>query len=52
MFYIGEPNIGNAFLANFLEHNQINENVLLFVEYFQLKIFYTRKLFYMSPNTA
>ena len=37
MFYIGEPNTGNTFLVNFLEHNQTNENVFLSVKYFPLK---------------
>ena len=45
MFYIGELNTGNTFLAYFIEHNQTDENVFIFIKY-------TWKLFYMLPNIA
>lgn len=35
MFYTREPNTGNTFSAYFLKHNQTNQNVFLFVKYFQ-----------------
>ena len=46
------PKTKNTFLANFSKHKQTIENIFLFVKYFQLKIFYTRKTFYILPNTA
>ena len=46
------PNTKNTFPANFPKHKQTIENIFLFIKYFKLKIFYTRKIFYILPNTA
>ena len=46
------PNTKNTFLANFPKHKQKIENIFLFIKYFQLKIFYSRKIFYILPNAA
>ena len=46
------PNTENTFPINFPKHKQTTENIFLFVNYFQLKIFYIQKTFYILPNTA
>ena len=46
------PNTKNTFPTNFPKYKQIIENIFLFVKYFQLKMFYTRKTFYILPNVA
>ena len=52
MLLHARSNTKNTFLVYFLEPKQTYENIFLFVKYFQLKIFYTRKIFYMLPNTT
>ena len=46
------PNTKNTFPTNFPEHKQTIENIFLYVKYFQLKIFYTQKTFYILSNAA
>ena len=42
----------NIFQKQFPKCNQTLENIFLSQKYFHLKIFYTRKIFYMLSNTA
>ena len=51
-FSAKQPNIRKYFPKYFLECNQTLENIFLSQKYFHLKIFYTRKIFYIQPNTA
>ena len=41
-----------GFLEYFQQYNQTLENIFLSQKYFYLKIFYTRKIFYIQPNAA
>ena len=43
-------NTKNTFPTNFPKHKQTIENFFVFIKYFQLKIFYTWKTFYILPN--
>ena len=43
---------GGFFLVNFPQHRQIIKNIFLYTKNFHLKIFYTRKIFYILPNVA
>ena len=52
VFSATQPNTRKYFPKHFLEWNQTLENIFLFRKYFHLKIFYTRKIFYIQPNTA
>ena len=51
-FSATQPNTRKYFPKHFLECNQTLENIFLSRKYFHLKIFYTRKIFYIQPNTA
>ena len=52
LFSRTQPNTRKYFPKHFLECNQTLENNFLSWKYFHLKIFYTRKIFYIQPNTA
>ena len=52
LFSRTQPNTRKYFPKHFLECNQTLENIFLSWKYFHLKIFYTRKIFYIQPNTA
>ena len=51
-FSTAQPNIRKYFPKYFLECNQTLKNIFLSQKYFHLKIFYTRKIFYIQLNTA
>ena len=46
-----QENIWKYFPKHFLECNQTPKNIFFSQKYFQLKLFYSRKIFYIEPNT-
>ena len=51
VFSATQPNTRKYFPKHSLECNQTLENIFLSQKYFYSKIFYTRKIFYIQPNT-
>ena len=49
-FLHAKPNVENNFLENFSQHKQTIKNIFLYIKYLNLKLFYTRKIFYILPN--
>jgi len=47
-----QPNNEKYFQEHFLEHNLTLENNFFSEKYFHLKIFYSKKIFSIEPNTA
>ena len=47
-----QTNTWKYFRKDFLECNQTPKNIFLFQKCFQLKLFYTLKIFYIDPNIA